>query len=46
MRTGDFFSPPGEYRIRLRHGDRTIGEGGFTVAAEEAKGVVNACVIP
>jgi hypothetical protein len=46
IRTDDFFSSPGEYRIRMRHGDRTIGEGGFTVAAEEAKAVVNACVVP
>lgn len=46
VRTGDFFSAPGEYRIRLRHGDRPIGEGGFTVAAEEARAVVNSCVVP
>jgi hypothetical protein len=46
VRTDDFFSGPGEYRIRLLHGDRTIGEGGFTVAVEEAKAVVNACVVP
>jgi hypothetical protein len=46
VRTGDFFSKAGEYRILLRHGDRTIGEGGFTVAANEASAVVNACGAP
>lgn len=46
VRTGDFFSKAGEYRIRLRHGDRTIGEGGFAVAADEESAVVNACGAP
>jgi hypothetical protein len=43
--TGDFFSKPGEYRVSLRHGETTIGEGGFTVAADEASAVVNACIV-
>jgi hypothetical protein len=46
VRTGDFFSKAGEYRIQLRHGDRLIGEGGFTVAADESSAVVNACGAP
>jgi len=43
VRTADFFSKPGEYRVSLRHGDETIGEGGFTVAEDERSVVVNAC---
>jgi hypothetical protein len=46
VRTGSFFSKAGEYRISLRQGDRTIGEGGFTVAEDEASTVVNACGAP
>jgi Gram-negative bacterial TonB protein C-terminal len=46
VRTGNFFSKAGEYRITLRQGDRTVGEGGFTVAADEASAVVNACGAP
>jgi hypothetical protein len=46
VRTGDFFSKAGEYRIVLRHGDSVIGVGGFTVAADEASAVVNACGAP
>ncbi|HEY6065661.1 MAG TPA: energy transducer TonB [Thermoanaerobaculia bacterium] len=46
VRTGDFFSKPGEYRIRLAQGDRVIGEGGFTVAQDEGSAVVNACETP
>ena len=46
VRTGDFFLKAGEYQILLRHGDRTIGAGGFTVAADEASAVVNACGAP
>lgn len=46
VRTGDFFSKPGEYRVSLRRGDTTIGEGGFTVASDEASAVVNACGAP
>jgi hypothetical protein len=46
VRTGDFFSKAGEYRLSLREGDRTISEGGFTVAADEASAVVNACGAP
>ena len=46
VRTGSFFSKAGEYRISLRQGDRTIGEGGFTVADDEASAVVNACGAP
>lgn len=46
VRTGGFFSKPGEYRVSLRRGDTTIGEGAFTVAADEASAVVNACGAP
>lgn len=46
VRTGNFFSKAGEYRISLRQADRTVGEGGFTVAAGEASAVVNACGAP
>jgi hypothetical protein len=41
--TGNFFHPAGEYQIQLRHGDRIIAEGGFTVAEDESAAVVNAC---
>ena len=44
--TGNFFSKAGEYRICLRQDDRTIVEGGFTVAADEASAVVNTCGAP
>lgn len=43
VRTGDFFSGAGEYLIRLRHGDKTIAEGGFTVSESESAAVINAC---
>jgi len=43
VKTGDFFSAPGEYRVQLRQGDKTIAEGGFTVAESESSAVVNAC---
>jgi len=43
VKTGDFFHPAGEYQIQLRHGDRIIAEGGFTVAQDESSAVVNAC---
>lgn len=43
VRTGDFFSGPGEYQVQLRQGDKTIAEGGFTVAEDESSAVVNAC---
>ena len=43
VKTGDFFSRAGEYRIQMRQGDRTIAEGGFTVAENEGSAVVNAC---
>ena len=46
VRTGNFFSKPGEYRVSLRRGETSIGEGGFTVAADEATAVVNACGAP
>jgi Gram-negative bacterial TonB protein C-terminal len=46
VRTGDFFSKSGEYRVSLRHGDRTIGEGGFTIADDENSAIVNACGTP
>ena len=46
VRTGDFFSKAGEYRISLRQGERTIGVGGFTVAPDEASAVVNTCGAP
>lgn len=46
VRTGNFFSKPGEYRLSLRQGERPIGEGGFTVAADEPSAVVNACGAP
>ena len=43
VKTGDFFSRAGEYRIQMRQGDKTIAEGGFTVAEKESSAVVNAC---
>ena len=43
VKTGDFFHPAGEYQIQLRHGDRIIAEGGFTVAEDESAAVVNTC---
>jgi hypothetical protein len=43
VKTGDFFHRDGEYQIQLRHGDRIIAEGGFTVAEDESSSVVNAC---
>jgi hypothetical protein len=46
VKTGDFFVRAGEYRIRLQHRDRPLGEGGFTVAADESSAVVNACGAP
>jgi Gram-negative bacterial TonB protein C-terminal len=47
VRTDEFFWKPGEYRISLRQGsDRTIGEGGFTVAPDDESVVVNACEPP
>jgi hypothetical protein len=46
VRTGDFFSRAGEYRVSLRQGDRPIGEGGFTVAPDEESAVINTCGAP
>jgi hypothetical protein len=46
VRTEDFFSKPGEYRVSLRQGDMTIGEGGFSIAEDERSAVVNACGAP
>ena len=43
VKTGDFFSRAGEYVVQLRQGDKTIAEGGFTVAPDERSAVVNAC---
>jgi hypothetical protein len=43
VKTGDFFVRAGEYRIRLQHRGRPLGEGGFAVAADESSAVVNAC---
>lgn len=43
VRTGDFFSRAGEYQVQFRQGDKTIAEGGFTVAEDEGSAVVNAC---
>lgn len=43
VKTGDFFSRPGEYVLRLRHNDRPIAQGGFTVAEDESSALVNAC---
>jgi hypothetical protein len=43
VKTGDFFSKPGEYRLRLQQNDRPISEGGFTVAEDESSALVNAC---
>jgi hypothetical protein len=45
VKTAKFFARAGDYQIRLRHGDRTIGQGLFTVAEEERAAVVNACVV-
>lgn len=46
VRTGDFFAKAGDYRVQLRHGDRAIAEGGFTVAESEKSAIVNACGAP
>jgi hypothetical protein len=43
VKTRDFFSKPGEYRLRLQQNDRAISEGGFTVAEDESSALVNAC---
>jgi hypothetical protein len=43
VKTGDFFSKPGEYRLRLQQNDRPISEGGFTVAEDESSALINAC---
>jgi hypothetical protein len=43
VKTGNFFSKPGEYRLRLQQNDRPISEGGFTVAEDESSALVNAC---
>jgi hypothetical protein len=43
LKTRDFFSKPGEYRLRLQQNDRAISEGGFTVAEDESSALVNAC---
>jgi TonB-like protein len=43
VKTGNFFALPGDYQIRLQHGERLIAEGLFTVAADERSAVVNAC---
>lgn len=45
VKTGRFFARAGEYQIRLLQGDRTIGQGLFTVAEEEHTAVVNACSV-
>jgi len=42
-RTEDFFSKPGEYRLRLKQKDQLLTEGGFTVAEDEESAVINAC---
>jgi Gram-negative bacterial TonB protein C-terminal len=46
VRTGDFFSRAGEYRVSLRQGESTIGVGGFTVAPDEGSAIVNTCGAP
>ena len=46
VKTGDLFSKPGEYSLRLLQGDRAISEGGFTVAEDENGALVNACGAP
>ena len=46
VRTAHFFSKPGDYRMSLRHRERTLAEGLFTVARDEESAVVNACVTP
>lgn len=43
---GSFFSKPGQYRLRLAHGDQPIAQGAFTVAEDEQSAVVNACGAP
>lgn len=46
VRTGNFFSRAGDYRISLRQGERTIGMGRFTVAPDEGSAVINTCGAP
>jgi hypothetical protein len=45
VKTARFFARAGDYQIRLLQGDRTIGQGLFTVAEEENAAVVNACSV-
>ncbi len=45
VKTADFFARPGDYRIRLQQGTRTLAEGLFTVAEDEHAAVVNACTV-
>jgi hypothetical protein len=45
VKTDNFFAKPGDYQIRLQQGDRTLGEGLFTVAENEHGAVVNACIV-
>ena len=45
VKTGNFFSRPGDYQIRLQQGERLLGESLFTVAEDELSTVVNACTV-
>jgi hypothetical protein len=43
VKTGDFFSAPGDYRIELRAGGKTIAFATLTIAESFETAVVNAC---
>ena len=44
-KTGDFFSAPGDYRIELRSGGKTIAFATLTIAESFETAVVNACEV-
>jgi len=45
VKTGDFFSAPGDYRIELRAGGKTVNFATLTIAESFETAVVNACEV-
>jgi hypothetical protein len=43
VKTGGFFASPGDYRLEIRQGDKTIASTTFTVASDFTTAVVNVC---
>ena len=41
--TGDFFSPPGDYRLELRSGGKALAWTTLTIADDYTRAIVNAC---